>query len=69
MEWETRTELVEVDVRMNADWYIHIIEENVLLLGSFIGYDRFVLMHDNARAHVATTVFQYLEDIEIESLD
>lgn len=34
-----------------------------------MGYDNFVLMHENARAHTATTVIQYLEDVGVETLD
>lgn len=70
ISWESRTELVEVNLRMNADWYIsNIIEEHVLPYVGFIGYDRFVFMQDNARAHVARTVLQYLEEVGIVSLD
>lgn len=70
ISWESRTELVEVNLRMNADWYIrNIIEEHVLPYAGFIGYDNFVLMHDNARAHAARTVIQYLQDVGIEALD
>lgn len=69
ISWEGRTELVEVDLRMNADWYLlNIIEEHVLPYVGFIGYDRFVLMQDNARPHVARTVYQYFEEVGIASL-
>lgn len=70
ISWEGRTELVEVNLRMNADLYIRdILEEHVVPYAGFIGYDRFVLMHDNARAHAAEPVIQYLQDVGIESLD
>lgn len=36
---------------------------------SFIGYDRFVIMHNNAHAHFAQPVMQYFQDIEIGSLE
>lgn len=45
---------------MDADWYIHnILEERILPFVGFIGYDDFVLMHYNSRAHVAKTVTLY----------
>lgn len=67
---ERRTEVVEVNMKMNADWYIcYIIEEHVLQYNDFIGYDSFVLMHDNTLTHVVEPVFEYLEDVRISSLD
>jgi hypothetical protein len=70
ISWDGCTELVEVNLRMNADRYIsNIIEEHVVPYVGFIGYERFVFMHDNARAHAARTVRQYLEVVGIVSLD
>jgi hypothetical protein len=59
ISWDGCTELVEVNLIINADRCIsNIIEEHVLYVG-FIGYERFVFMHDNARAYAAETVHQY----------
>lgn len=70
ISWEGRTALVDVNLRMDADWYLrNIIEEHVLPYIGFIGYDRFVLMQDNARPHVAGAVLQYFEQVGIASLD
>lgn len=70
ISWESRTELVEVNLRMNAEWYIaNILKEHVLPYAGFIGYDNFVLMHDNVRAHAAKIVNHYLVDVGIEALE
>lgn len=69
ISWEGRTELVEIGLRMNADWYVRkILGDHVLPYVGFIGYDSFMLMHDNAPVHVAATVRQYLQDIGIRAL-
>lgn len=70
ISWEGRTELVEIDIRMNGEYYINtILQEHVLPYIGFVGYDRFLLMHDNARAHAANIVAQYLNDVHITQLD
>jgi hypothetical protein len=69
ISWDGCTELVEVNLIINADRCIsNIIEEHVLYVG-FIGYERFVFMHDNARAYAAETVHQYIYDVGIVFVD
>ena len=68
--WEGRTELVEVIGRMTADMYIeNVLLDHVLPFVGHIGYDKFVLMHDNARCHAARVVNSYLDEVQIEKLD
>lgn len=70
ISWEGRTELVEVRGRMTADNYVeNILSEHVVPYVDFIGYDRFILMHDNARPHAAAIVNRYLNEVGIQSLD
>lgn len=45
------------------------MEEHILPYGGLLGYDRFVLMHNNACAHLAGTVSQYLKEVELASFD
>lgn len=58
--WESRLHLVEVNVRMYADWYIpNIIQEHVLPYAGFIDYNNLlaaIMPHDNAQVHVAEAV-------------
>lgn len=50
---------------MNGDWYIrNILEEHVVSYVDFIGNNKFVLMHGNARAHAIRTVTKYLQAVE-----
>lgn len=52
---------------MIVDWYIHnILEEHVALYADFIEYNYFE--HDNARAHAARTVVEYIDGVGIEPL-
>ena len=67
---EGRTELVEVNQRMTGIWYLeHIIQDYVFPYAGFIGFNRFILMHDNARPHIANVVQQYLTEVGIEKLN
>lgn len=65
-----RTELVVVNQgTMTADRYIRdILEEHVVPYAPFVGPD-FILMHDNARPHVARVVRAYLDEVGIFVLD
>lgn len=54
---------------LNAERYItDILEPIVIPFRPFIG-DGFILMHDNARPHVAATVSNFLREAEIEVLE
>lgn len=70
ISYDARTELVFIDGgRLNAERYIeHILEENVVTFAPFVG-DDFVLMHDNARPHVARCVIDYLNEVGIRQMD
>lgn len=66
---EARTELVFVNHRLTATRYIEeILENHVMPFRGFIGQDDFLLMHDNARAHVARSVESYLDAVGIRRL-
>lgn len=67
---EARTDLVLVnDGRLTANRYItNILEPHVVPFAPFIG-DDFVLMHDNARPHIARVVQNYLEEVNIETMN
>lgn len=64
-----RTELVVLQGgRLTADRYItDILEPHVVPYAPFIG-EEMLLMHDNARPHVARIVQDYLQEVEIETL-
>ena len=61
-----RTELVTVDGgRLTAGRYIReILEEHIVPFAPFIG-ECFILMQDNARAHTAGSVQEYLNHVNI----
>lgn len=64
-----RTELVIVEGRLNAARYIEeILQDHVVPYMEFIGAENFLLMHDNARAHSAQCVEQYLADVGIRRM-
>lgn len=65
-----RTELVVLERgTVTADRYIRdILAEHVVPYAPFVG-DEFVLMHDNARPHVARIVTDYLQEVNIPVLD
>ena len=67
---EARTELVVVDRgTMNADRYVaNILQEHVVPFAPFIG-DNFILMHDNARPHIARVVQTYLDEVGISRME
>lgn len=67
---EGRTELVTVNGgTLTADRYTRdISEDHVVPYAPLIG-DEFVLMHDNARPHVARIVRAYLAEVGIPVLD
>lgn len=66
---DARTELVIVDNALTATRYVEdILQEHVVPFGGFIGYDQFILMHDNARPHVAHIVNEYLQEVGIQKL-
>ncbi|CAK1599693.1 unnamed protein product [Parnassius mnemosyne] len=66
---DARTELVIVDNRLTATRYIEeVLQEHVIPYSGFIGHDQFLLMHDNARPHVAHCVEEYLEEVGIQKL-
>ncbi|RVE42631.1 hypothetical protein evm_012717 [Chilo suppressalis] len=66
---DARTELVIVDNRLTAVRYIEeVLQEHVMPYSGFIGHDQFLLMHDNARPHVAHCVEEYLEEVGIQKL-
>lgn len=63
---KSRTELTELNLRMNANWYTrNNLDEYVIPLAGFTESDDFVLMH----AHTARQVIKDPEAIEIEGLD
>ncbi|KAI5750288.1 hypothetical protein M8J76_014383 [Diaphorina citri] len=66
---EGRTELVSVpSPTLNAERYVtDILEEHVVPLSRIQGTD-FILMHDNARPHVAARVTQFLQEARIGTL-
>lgn len=68
--FEGRTELVPLNYgRINADRYItNILDPHVVPYMPHIG-DNSVLMHDNARPQAARVVRQYLEEVEIPTLN
>ena len=63
------TDLVLLDGgSLTADRYIkNILEPHVVPYAPFIGND-FLLMHDNARPHVAKIVTEYLQEVNIPVL-
>ena len=63
---DARTELVFVENgRLRADMYINeCLADHVVPFGQFAG-DNFVLMHDNARPHIAHAVGDYLQEVGI----
>lgn len=67
--YDARTELVVFDRgSVNAHKYVtEVLEPHVMPFGPFIG-DNFVLMHDNARAHTARIVTNYLDAVNIQRL-
>lgn len=67
---EARTELVFVEGgSLTAHRYItDILEDHVVPFAPLIG-DNFILMHDNARPHVARCVNQYLDEVGITCMD
>ncbi|KAJ4429609.1 hypothetical protein ANN_21795 [Periplaneta americana] len=66
---DARTELVFVENgRLTADRYINeCLADHVVPFGQFVG-DNFVLMHDNARPHIAHAVGDYLQEVGIHVL-
>lgn len=66
---DARTELVVVSNRLNSNRYIdEILQDHVIPYLGFIGYDIGVLMHDNARPHVARCVEEYIQQVGIQKL-
>ena len=66
---EARTDLVILNGSMNADRYIRqCLEEHVVPYMPFIG-EHFLLMHDNARPHIAQLTRQYLNNVDVQVLD
>lgn len=65
-----RTDIVSLrGAPLNSDRYItDILSEHVVPFAGYIG-DNFILMHDNARPHVARIVQNYLNEVNIETLD
>lgn len=63
-----RTELVFIDGNLTADRYINeCLANHVVPFGPYIGND-FLLMHDNARPHVARVTTNYLQEVVIRVL-
>lgn len=57
-----------------SDWTNHLFIENilqdyVLLCAGYIGYERFVIIHNNARLLAAGIVIKFLHAVRIETLD
>lgn len=67
---DSRTEMIFVDNgALNARRYIEdILQEAVVPFAPLIG-EQFILMHDNARPHVARIVNEYLDEVGIRRLD
>lgn len=70
ISFEARTDLVFIEGgRLTAARYIQeILEEHVVTFAPFVG-DDFVLMHDNARPHVARCVMEYLNEVGISQME
>jgi hypothetical protein len=66
---EARTELVVVNGgAMTANRYIRdILEPHVVPFAPLIGNDS-ILMHDNARPHIAQIVNEYLDTVQIHPM-
>lgn len=67
---EAHTDLIFVENgALNAHRYVEdVLQESVVPFSHFIG-DGFVLMHDNARPHVARVVTEYLTVVGIRTFD
>lgn len=65
-----RTELVVIDGgALTADRYIRdILQDHVIPFAPFIGAD-FLLMQDNARPHTARCVTEYLDQVQIPTMN
>lgn len=70
VQLDSRTDLLIVDGgAMTADRYIRqVLEPHVVPFAPFVG-DDFMLMHDNARPHVARVVNEYLDEVEIPKMN
>lgn len=70
ISFEARTDLVFIEGgRLTGARYIQeILEEHVVTFAPFVG-DDFVLMHDNARPHVARCVMEYLNEVGISQME
>lgn len=66
---EVKTTLVMVENgSLNVEQYNkEILADHVVPFGPFIS-DGFLLMHDNARAHVAHALSKYLDDVGIQCI-
>lgn len=69
ISYEARTDLVVVSRgSLTAQRYVEeVLQDHVVPFAPFIG-DNFTLMHDNARAHIAHIVNEYLDDVGIRRL-
>lgn len=69
ISYEARTDLVVVSRgSMTAQRYVEeVLQDHVVPFAPFIG-ENFILMHDNARAHVAGQVNDYLDAVGIRRL-
>lgn len=69
ISWEARTELVPIrGGSLTAQRYLaEILEDHVMPYMPFIG-ENALLMHDNARPHVAHIVRDYLNEVNIDTL-
>lgn len=67
---EAHTDLIFVENgALNARRYVEeVLQEAVVPFSHFIG-DGFVLMHDNARPHIARVATEYLDEVGIQRLD
>lgn len=67
--FETRTVIVPINRReLNAEYYVeHILDKHVMPFSHFIG-DAFLLMRDNERPHVARTIVEYLQDVDVQTM-